>query len=299
MLRVLTRRWRFALALLLAAVTLAIVGFWFQSWRAQREFEETVAMIEGKGGKVIQVESSLGVDGVCCVDLQDARLTRADLQRIARLPNLTTLNLDHACIDDEALSGLKGAPSLSWLLLNRTNVTDEGLRELCALPVLRQIELLDTGVTEEGLSLLKKTAASRTDPRSRSISIIVSGPSVQPGLAVKLSASRLRGTRSDLIKMSGQFRLQAGPMTSAYVGCRVRGQDEPSNRSSTAGQSIPQLLEDGDWHFETSGSVEGLPATPLVARAELDVMFPEGRVIYHLGETTVIETPKETSPDGK
>ena len=68
---------------------------------------------------------------VVCIDLNNSRVTDADLIPIVRAtPELTYLYLDQTQITDSALEQLGGLDHLYCVTLRRTRVTDVGIKKL-------------------------------------------------------------------------------------------------------------------------------------------------------------------------
>jgi uncharacterized membrane protein len=85
-------------------------------------------------------------------------VTDAACATIARLPNLTRLDVSRTAIGDAGLAALGTPAQLETLNLYGTQVTDAGLAGLAALPRLRRVYVWQTGVTEAGLGRLQAVA---------------------------------------------------------------------------------------------------------------------------------------------
>jgi Leucine-rich repeat (LRR) protein len=84
-----------------------------------------------------------------------AKMTSAELAKLADLPKLQGLGLQGAPVGDDALTVLKTLPALRQLNLGGTKVTDAGLEQLAGLE-LEWLGLKGTAVTDAGLPHLRK-----------------------------------------------------------------------------------------------------------------------------------------------
>lgn len=122
------------------------------------------AAIEKLGGKV---ERNAEHD-VIKVDLNNAKVTDADLKWLRAFPALQWLDLRITNIGDEGVSNLKLLHNIKFLNLFRTNLTDKGLVELNGLGQLETLLIGGTKITDEGLAnvaglkRLKKVSLFRT-----------------------------------------------------------------------------------------------------------------------------------------
>jgi hypothetical protein len=85
------------------------------------------------------------------LNLYDTGMTDASLERLRKMPDLLTLNLNNNKITDAGLAVVQELRHLHSLSLNQTGITDAGLERLRCLPDLRDLYLLDTQVTDAGL----------------------------------------------------------------------------------------------------------------------------------------------------
>jgi len=175
-------RWfQYSLSTLLLAVLLVSIGM---SWvavrmqRARRE-REAVAAIVKLGGQVrydYQVPQSgnplpgAGPPGpawlrkllgenffvtVVGVHLENSSCTDADLEYLAVLTQLRSLELDGTRVTDAGLERLTGLTRLQELGLDGTLVTGAGLKHIEGLTQLQLLDLGGTRVTDAGLEHLK------------------------------------------------------------------------------------------------------------------------------------------------
>jgi internalin A len=132
-------------ALLLAAASL----------RADDAEDQAERAIEKLGGKVVRDDKD-PAKPVIQLDLANSKLTDEDLNQLAGLKRLQTLNLLNAVQVTEA--GLKELAALKELqtlhLWDCGGATDEGLKELAALKSLRQLFLAGANVSDAGLKHL-------------------------------------------------------------------------------------------------------------------------------------------------
>ena len=74
-----------------------------------------------------------------------------DLQMVATIRGLETLDLSYAEIGDAGLAHLKGLTSLRCLELTMTDITDAGLQHLKPLISLKHLDLNGTKTTKAGV----------------------------------------------------------------------------------------------------------------------------------------------------
>ncbi len=111
---------------------------------AKRTFEVTDADLR----QFLLVES--GLEAVTELELKGARLTRAGLEVLAKLPALKRLDLEGARIPDDDWSALSGATGLEWLNLYKSSINNNSLAALSDMTRLKFLDLSDTRVTDPG-----------------------------------------------------------------------------------------------------------------------------------------------------
>jgi Leucine-rich repeat (LRR) protein len=79
----------------------------------------------------------------------------ADLEVLARVPNVRQLYLRRTSIDDDGLLYLTQLSRLEWLDLGSTDVTDAGMVEVGRLTNLKTLRLENTQLTDKGLAALQ------------------------------------------------------------------------------------------------------------------------------------------------
>jgi hypothetical protein len=116
-----------AILLLMLVLSLAPV----LCWAAEPKVDEAkaIAEIEKLGGKVTRDEKSPG-KLVIGVAFSKSKLTNAELEHLASLPHLQSLELDNAQITDAAFANISKVPQLKRLLLINTPITDTGLSHM-------------------------------------------------------------------------------------------------------------------------------------------------------------------------
>ena len=143
------------------------------------EERRAAAEIEKLGGKVEFNASG----SVVKVDLNNAKITDADLKHLERfselewldvritpigdegishiagLRKLKFLNVFRTGMTDKGLATLRGLTGLETLLMGRTLVTDDGLKHLAPFTKLRKISLFRTEISDAGLKPLEKLGA--------------------------------------------------------------------------------------------------------------------------------------------
>lgn len=92
---------------------------------------------------------------VLWLTLAGASLGQPGFAAIARLPNVTRLDLSRTAADDAAIAALGAMPRLETLNLYGTRVSDAGLARLAALPRLRRVYVWQTAVTPAGVERLQ------------------------------------------------------------------------------------------------------------------------------------------------
>jgi uncharacterized membrane protein len=95
---------------------------------------------------------------VLWLTLADTAISDAAFPTIARMTNLTRLDVSRTAIGDPVLPALAPLAQLEVLNLYGTKVTDAGLASLPALPRLRRIYVWQTAVTPAGVERLRAAA---------------------------------------------------------------------------------------------------------------------------------------------
>ena len=85
----------------------------------------------------------------------------ADLNRIAEMNDVESLNLANAEITDRGLAQLQRLTNLKALDLSDTEITDDGLKSLAGMTRLESLALKNTFVTGKGLQHLRRLTALR------------------------------------------------------------------------------------------------------------------------------------------
>ncbi len=112
--------------------------------------QEKIAAIRKVGGTVRIVENGWEVE----FHLSGRSLTDDQLVHVARLRDVTSLNLKRTKITSAGLVHLKGMTSLQLLHLELTAVGDQGMEHLAGLKKLKYLNLYGTEVTDKTLSRL-------------------------------------------------------------------------------------------------------------------------------------------------
>lgn len=89
--------------------------------------------------------------------LRGAPVSDADLERIATISTLGSLDLSSTSITDDGLRHLTTMKNLTSLDISDTGVTDEGLQHLERMPNLSFLQAHRTKITEEGVSRLEQS----------------------------------------------------------------------------------------------------------------------------------------------
>lgn len=137
--------------------------------RLHRGFEseerEAASKIEKLGGKV-----EFDQDGqVVKIDLNNAKITDADLALIEKFPGLQWLDLRITPITDEGVAHLRTLRNLRFLNLFRTDLTDKGLENIRGMIDLETLLIGGTKITDAGLvnlerfTKLRKVSVFRTE----------------------------------------------------------------------------------------------------------------------------------------
>ena len=131
---------------------------------------------------------------VLWLTLADTGITDAAFPAVAKMTNLTRLDVSRTATTDRGLLALASLAQLETLNLYDTRVTDAGLAPLAALPRLRRVYLWQTGVTPAGVERLRASA-----PRLE----IVLGDDAVGGEAVAGSGSAPGGAARAATKATG------------------------------------------------------------------------------------------------
>jgi imidazolonepropionase-like amidohydrolase len=114
--------------------------------------QSVAAEIEKLGGKV---EFNANKD-VVKVDLNNAKITDADLKKLEIFTELEWLDLRITPIGDEGVSHLAALRKLKFLNLFRTNLSDKGLADLQGLTQLETLLVGGTKISDDGLKNLER-----------------------------------------------------------------------------------------------------------------------------------------------
>ena len=95
-------------------------------------------------------------DQIVWLKLGNTKITDKSLGNIAKLKNLTRLNLEHTAISDVGISALKDLKYLEYINLFDTKITDVGIAALAKLKALKKVYCWKTKVTQAGVAALKK-----------------------------------------------------------------------------------------------------------------------------------------------
>jgi uncharacterized membrane protein len=85
-------------------------------------------------------------------------VTEASLPAIAKMPNLTRLDVSRTAVGDAGVQALASLTQLEALNLYGTRVTDASVAPLGALPRLRRVYVWETAITPAGIARLKAAA---------------------------------------------------------------------------------------------------------------------------------------------
>ena len=147
----------------------------------EAEDRRAAARIEELGGKV-----ELNAKGeVVKIDLNNAKITDADLKLLERFTELEWLDLRVTPITDEGVAHLSGLRKLKFLNLARTGLSDKGLRSLRGLTELETLLIARTKITDAGLvnveplTKLRKLSVFRTEISDRGLISIEKLPALE------------------------------------------------------------------------------------------------------------------------
>jgi N-acetylglucosamine-6-phosphate deacetylase len=116
------------------------------------EEKRAAAAVEKLGGKV-----ELNSNGeVIKVDLNNAKITDADLRHLERFSELEWLDLRVTPIGDEGVSHIRNLRKLKFLNVARTGFSDKGLDHISGLIQLETLLIGTTKVTDEGMKSLSR-----------------------------------------------------------------------------------------------------------------------------------------------
>ena len=123
----------------------------------EAEEKRAATEIEKLGGKV----EWNAKNEVVKVDLNNAKITDADLVHLEKFTELEWLDVRVTPIGDEGVAHLAGLRKLKFLNIFRTNLTDKGLATLSGLVNLETLLMGGTKVTDVGLSNLDRMSKLR------------------------------------------------------------------------------------------------------------------------------------------
>ena len=102
------------------------------------------------------------LDGVRTLTLNYTKISDAGLKEVAKLPNLTSLDLMYCKqITDAGLKELVKLKELATLILTGTKITDTGLKEVIQLKQLEVLYLRSAQISDAGLKELAKLSNLR------------------------------------------------------------------------------------------------------------------------------------------
>jgi hypothetical protein len=119
------------------------------------EEQAAIQEIEKIGGTVRKIAANSEAKE-CAFHLSGTDLTDEGLAQVAKLTNLTWLNLRGTKITDAGLVHLKGLTELTRLHLEKTEIGDAGLPHLVGLTKLEYLNLYGTKVSDAGLDQLSQ-----------------------------------------------------------------------------------------------------------------------------------------------
>lgn len=119
--------------------------------------QEAAAEIEKLGGKIEYNADKK----VIKIDLNNTKITDADLKNLEPFTELQWLDLRITQIGDEGVFHLKPLKKLKFLNLFRTNLSDAGLAQLKNLTELETLLIGGTKITDDGLKNLEKFSKLR------------------------------------------------------------------------------------------------------------------------------------------
>ncbi|MCE9557160.1 MAG: hypothetical protein K8T91_27750, partial [Planctomycetes bacterium] len=157
--------------LILTTVIAAVLGWWSNRVRPQRDAVAAITVLNGRvtydfekqqlGGPAHWPEwlvSAIGVDcfaNVVGVSLNHTRVTNADMRHLRRFPCLEELNLEGTQITESGLEHLRELIALKRIVLPMT-ATDAGLEKFTGHPGLQEIDLsYGFNITDAGMKHLR------------------------------------------------------------------------------------------------------------------------------------------------
>lgn len=144
--------------ILLIALTLIIAFTGCETATERRKANaEATAALKSLGGRIW--------DGGHIIDLDNSRITDADLEHTKHVTKLIGLSLSDTNIGDAGLEHLSRLKNLKSLNLDNTQITDAGLGQLKGLANLRTLSLEGTQITDSGLSEFKSARPDCTITR--------------------------------------------------------------------------------------------------------------------------------------
>lgn len=162
---------RYSLRTLFLVMTLCclVFGAWAAYVNPYRLQQRSLAAVNRLQGNVVKVPAQgpqwhvwlvttlLGDEAfmyVTEVDLNNRKVSDADLNQLANLVHLRELSLDYAPVTDDGLAVLRSLPRLQHISLRYTKATDETARHLSNLPDLQSAHLTGTKITDAGIRTL-------------------------------------------------------------------------------------------------------------------------------------------------
>ncbi|QDT01757.1 Leucine Rich repeats (2 copies) [Rubripirellula lacrimiformis] len=100
------------------------------------------------------IDHLAGLANLRTIDLTFTDVTGESLRALSSLKNLLSIRLEGCDVKDEHLAPVTEMPQLAMLYLGRTNVTDAGLTHLRGLKNLNLLQLSDCTITDSGLASL-------------------------------------------------------------------------------------------------------------------------------------------------
>jgi hypothetical protein len=147
----------------------------------EAEEKRAAVEIEKLGGK-IEFNASREV---VKVDLNNAKITDADLRHLEKFTELEWLDVRVTPIGDDGAAHLSNLRKLKFLNISRTSLSDKGLASLRGLTELETLFLGTTKITDEGLknierfSKLKKLSVFRTAVTDAGLTSIEKLPAIE------------------------------------------------------------------------------------------------------------------------
>jgi imidazolonepropionase-like amidohydrolase len=118
----------------------------------EKEERTAAATVENLGGKV-----EFNSEGeVVKIDLNNSKVTDADLAILEKFPGLQSLDLRITSVGDEGVAHVRTLRKLKFLNLFRTNLSDKGMENLRGLIDLETLLIGGTKVTDIGLANIER-----------------------------------------------------------------------------------------------------------------------------------------------